>query len=237
MPKQLILIVDDEPQMVKTLRVSLSVAGYDVLTAGTAGDVFGTLRREPIDAIILDLGLPDRDGKDVITEVRQFSDVPIVVLSARHMEGEKIMALDAGANDYINKPFGMGELLARLRVALRLRSGRVVPLTYRGAGLSVDFSARRVTARGREIHLTPKEFDLLRILAEHAGQIVTRNALLAALWGLGERDVQGLRVLVGQLRQKIEAMPGAPEFILTEPGIGYRLRAEMEEAADAEDRN
>lgn len=237
MSKQLILIVDDEPQMVKTLRVSLSVAGYDVLTAGTAGDVFGTLRREPIDAIILDLGLPDRDGKDVITEVRQFSEIPIVVLSARHMEGEKILALDAGANDYINKPFGMGELLARLRVALRLRSGRAVPLTYRGAGLSVDFSARRVTARGREIHLTPKEFDLLRILAEHAGQIVTRNALLAALWGLGERDVQGLRVLVGQLRQKIEAMPGAPEFILTEPGIGYRLRAEMEEAADVESRD
>jgi two-component system KDP operon response regulator KdpE len=237
MTKQLILIVDDEPQMVKTLRVSLSVAGYDVLAAGTAGDVFGTLRREPVDAIILDLGLPDRDGKDVITEVRQFSEVPIVVLSARHMEGEKILALDAGANDYINKPFGMGELLARLRVALRLRSGRAVPLTYRGAGLSVDFSARRVTARGREIHLTPKEFDLLRILAEHAGQIVTRNALLAALWGLGERDVQGLRVLVGQLRQKIEAMPGAPEFILTEPGIGYRLRAEMEEAADAESRD
>jgi two-component system KDP operon response regulator KdpE len=237
MTKQLILIVDDEPQMVKTLRVSLSVAGYDVLTAGTAGDVFGTLRREPIDAIILDLGLPDRDGKDVITEVRQFSEVPIVVLSARHMEGEKILALDAGANDYINKPFGMGELLARLRVALRLRSGRAVPLTYRGAGLSVDFSARRVTARGREIHLTPKEFDLLRILAEHAGQIVTRNALLAALWGLGERDVQGLRVLVGQLRQKIEAMPGAPEFILTEPGIGYRLRAEAEEIAEVENRD
>jgi two-component system KDP operon response regulator KdpE len=237
MPKQLILIVDDEPQMVKTLRVSLSVAGYDVLAAGTAGDVFGTLRREPIDAIILDLGLPDRDGKDVITEVRQFSEVPIVVLSARHMEGEKILALDAGANDYINKPFGMGELLARLRVALRLRPGRAVPLTYRGAGLSVDFSARRVTARGREIHLTPKEFDLMRILAEHAGQIVTRNALLAALWGLGERDVQGLRVLVGQLRQKIEAMPGAPEFILTEPGIGYRLRAEAEEIAEVENRD
>ncbi|WP_395014794.1 response regulator transcription factor [Dongia sp.] len=235
MAKQVVLVVDDEPQMVKTLRMSLSVAGYSVLTAGTAGDVFGALRREPIDAIILDLGLPDRDGKEVIAEVRQFSEVPIVVLSARHMEGEKILALDAGANDYINKPFGMGELLARLRVALRLRRDREVPLTYRSAGLAVDFSARRVIARGREVHLTPKEFDLLRILAEHAGQIVTRNALLAALWGLGERDIQGLRVLVGQLRQKIEAMPGAPEFILTEPGIGYRLRPETEETVEIED--
>jgi len=230
-PKANILVVDDEPQMAKTLRVSLSVAGHNVLTAGTAAEVFPILRREPIDTMILDLGLPDADGKDVIADVRQFSDVPIIVLSARHMEGEKISALDAGASDYINKPFSMGELLARLRVALRLRHATGRGTSYRGNGLSVDFAARKVAVRERDVYLTPKEFDLLRILAEHAGQVVTRNALLAALWGTGDRDSQGLRVLVGQVRQKIEAVPSTPSLILTEPGVGYRLRAESDEPA------
>jgi two-component system KDP operon response regulator KdpE len=224
-----ILVVDDEPQLLRTLRTSLSVAGHNVLTAGTAAEFFPILRREQVDVVVLDLGLPDADGKDVIADVRQFSDVPIIVLSARDMEGDKIAALDAGASDYVSKPFSMGELLARLRVALRLRNASGKGSTYRGNGLNVDFMARRVIARDREVGLTPKEFDLLRVLAEHAGQIVTRNALLAALWGSGDRDSQVLRVLVGQLRQKIEPVPSSPTLILTEPGIGYRLRAESDE--------
>jgi two-component system KDP operon response regulator KdpE len=227
-----ILVVDDEPQILKALRLSLAAAGYHVLTAATAGEALAALRNEVIDAMILDLGLPDRDGKDVIAEVRQWSEVPIIVLSARHLEGEKISALDAGAGDYINKPFGVGELLARLRVAMRLRrAGETTLRNYRGNGLSVDFAARRVLAGGKEVRLTPKEFDLLRVLAQHAGQVVTRNQLLAFVWGADEtRDSQVLRVLVGQLRQKIEPDPRVPALLLTEPGIGYRLRAEEGEA-------
>jgi two-component system KDP operon response regulator KdpE len=225
-----VLIVDDEPQIVKTLRLSLSAAGHNVLTAANASETLDVLRRETVDTMIIDLGLPDRDGKEVIAEVRQWSDLPIIVLSARHLEGEKIAALDAGASDYVNKPFSMGELLARLRVALRLHHSRSTMHAYRSHGLAIDFAARQVVVRGKEVHLTPKEFDLLRVLAQHAGQVVTRNQLLSFVWGVGEkRDSQILRVLVGQLRQKIEADPRVPALLLTEPGIGYRLRAEGEE--------
>jgi two-component system KDP operon response regulator KdpE len=225
-----VLIVDDEPQIVKTLRVSLSAAGHNVLTAANASETLDVLRRETVDTMIIDLGLSDRDGKEVIAEVRQWSDLPIIVLSARHLEGEKIAALDAGASDYVNKPFSMGELLARLRVALRLHHSRSTMHAYRSHGLAIDFAARQVVVRGKEMHLTPKEFDLLRVLAQHAGQVVTRNQLLSFVWGVGEkRDSQILRVLVGQLRQKIEADPRVPALLLTEPGIGYRLRAEGEE--------
>ncbi|HSE74386.1 MAG TPA: response regulator transcription factor, partial [Dongiaceae bacterium] len=225
-----VLIVDDEPQIVKTLRLSLSAAGHNVLTAANASETLDVLRRETVDTMIIDLGLPDRDGKEVIAEVRQWSDLPIIVLSARHLEGEKIAALDAGASDYVNKPFSMGELLARLRVALRLHHSRSTMHAYRSHGLAIDFAARQVVVRGKEMHLTPKEFDLLRVLAQHAGQVVTRNQLLSFVWGVGEkRDSQILRVLVGQLRQKIEADPRVPALLLTEPGIGYRLRAEGEE--------
>jgi two-component system KDP operon response regulator KdpE len=227
-----ILVVDDEPQILKALRLSLAAAGYHVVTAANAAEAIAALRDELIDAVILDLGLPDRDGKDVIADMRQWSEVPIIVLSARHLEGEKIAALDIGASDYINKPFGVGELLARLRVALRLRRKDQAALrNYRDDDLSVDFAARRVMVRGKEIRLSPKEFDLLRILTQHAGQVVTRNQLLAFLWGADEsRDSQVLRVLVGQLRQKIEPDPRVPALLLTEPGIGYRLRTEEGEA-------
>jgi two-component system KDP operon response regulator KdpE len=227
-PADRILVVDDEPQILKALRLSLTAAGYHVVAAATADEAITALRKEMIDAMILDLGLPDRDGKEIIAEMRQWSEVPVIVLSARHLEGEKISALDAGASDYINKPFGVGELLARLRVALRLHHKSEAALrNYRSNGLSADFAARRVIARGREIRLTPKEFDLLRVLAQHAGQVVTRNQLLAFVWGADEtRDSQVLRVLVGQLRQKIEPDPRVPALLLTEPGIGYRLRAE-----------
>jgi two-component system KDP operon response regulator KdpE len=226
-----VLIVDDEMLIVKTLRLSLSAAGHNVLTAANAAETLEVLRRERVDTMILDLGLPDRDGNEVIAEVRQWSDLPIIVLSARHLEGEKIAALDAGASDYINKPFSMGELLARLRVALRLHHSRnATTLAYRARGLAIDFSTRQVVVRGKEVHLTPKEFDLLRVLSQHAGQVVTRNQLLSFLWGSGEgRDGQVLRVLVGQLRQKIESDPHVPTLLLTEPGIGYRLNAVGEE--------
>ena len=230
MPQNRILIVDDEAAILKALRLSFTAAGYTVMTAGTAADATEALRKEVIDAIILDLGLPDRDGKSVISEVRQWSDVPIIILSARHVEGEKISALDAGANDYVDKPFSTGELLARLRVALRLRQSHNA-----SAQLSQYESSALILPRdaywcsGKEVRLTPKEFDLLRVLSQHAGQVVTRNQLLSFVWGANEtRDTQILRVLVGQLRQKIEVDPRMPAMLLTEPGIGYRLRAEEE---------
>jgi two-component system KDP operon response regulator KdpE len=224
MPQYQVLIVDDEVAILKALRLSCVGAGYNVLTCGLAAEAIDILRKTAIDAVILDLGLPDRDGKDLITEVRQWSEVPIIVLSARHVEGEKIAALDAGANDYVDKPFSTGELLARLRVALRLRQTRDAPRSYRNAGLIVDIGSRRVVVRGKDVRLTPKEFDLLRVLTDHAGQVVTRNQLLSFVWGANEtRDSQILRVLVGQLRQKIEVDPGSPALLLTEPGIGYRL--------------
>ena len=224
-----ILIVDDEAAILKALRLSFTAAGYTVTIAGTAADATEALRKDVVDAMILDLGLPDRDGKSLISEVRQWSDVPIIILSARHVEGEKISALDAGANDYVDKPFSTGELLARLRVALRLRQNHSAARNYSSTRLSVDIAARRVLVRGKEVRLTPKEFDLLRVLSQHAGQVVTRSQLLSFVWGANEtRDTQILRVLVGQLRQKIEADPRMPAILLTEPGIGYRLCAEEE---------
>lgn len=234
MSAERILLVDDDPQILKALRLSISAAGYTVLTAQTAEQAIEMLRREVIDAVILDLGLPDMDGKDVIGIVRQWSEVPIIILSARHLEGEKIAALDAGASDYVNKPFGVGELMARVRVALRLnRQKNNANALYRSSDLSVDVAARRVIVRSKEIRLTPKEFDLLRVLVAHAGQVVTHNQLLSFVWGSNEtRDSQVLRVLVGQLRQKIEADPRLPAIVLTEPGVGYRLRAD-DEAAEA----
>jgi two-component system KDP operon response regulator KdpE len=232
MSSQRILLVDDEPQILKALRLSIGAAGYTVLTAETGAQALDTIRRELVDAVILDLGLPDMDGKEVIGIVRQWSEVPIIILSARHLEGEKISALDAGASDYVNKPFGVGELLARIRVALRLQRQRdSANAIYRSSDLSIDIAGRRVVVRGKDVRLTPKEFDLLRILATHAGQVVTHNQLLSFVWGANEtRDSQILRVLVGQLRQKIEADPRVPTIVLTEPGVGYRLRADDDPA-------
>jgi two-component system KDP operon response regulator KdpE len=229
MPQYRVLIVDDEATLLKALRLSFTMAGYHVVTVGTATDAIGAIRTDSIDVVILDLGLPDRDGKTVIAEVRRWSNVPIIVLSARHVEGEKISALDAGANDYVDKPFSTPELLARVRVALRVRQNQVATPRYQSAGLSVDIAARQVRVSGKEVRLTPKEFELLRVLAQHAGQVVTRSQLLSFVWGASEaRDSQVLRVLVGQLRQKIEADPSSPILLLTEPGIGYRLKADEE---------
>ncbi len=226
-PAPKILVVDDELPILKVIKSTLSNSGAEVLTAETAADALQTVAQTPLDAILLDLGLPDSDGKDVIEQVRQWTSAPIIVLSARHETDERIAALDLGANDYLTKPFHMGELQARLRAALRqVQRSREEVLNYSAHGLEVDFHTRRVTILGEEVRLTRKEYELLSCLARHAGQVVSHKQLLAAGWGGTITDTQFVRVYVGQIRQKIEADPSAPALILTEPGIGYRLAAE-----------
>ncbi len=220
-----ILLVDDEPPIARVLRSALMAAGYRISLAETGAEALSSVAQNAPEAILLDLGLPDMDGKDVIAALREWTEAPIVVLSARHDEAERIAALDIGADDFVTKPFHMGELQARLRAALRHQARRKSDQTeYAAHGLCVDFAKRRVSVDGVEIRLTRKEYDLLQTLAQHAGQVVTHKQLLAAGWGAAVTDTQFVRVYVGQLRQKIEVDSSAPRFILTEPGIGYRLR-------------
>jgi len=225
-----ILVVDDEPQLLRVLRPTLATAGYEVTTADTAEAAIATAASSRCDAILLDLGLPDGDGKDVISRIREWSDVPILVLSARDIETEKIEALDRGADDYINKPFAMGELMARVRAALRGRERRFSTQgRFRAAELDIDFSVRRVSVFGEEVKLTRREYDLLRTMALHAGKIVTHKQLIAAVWGAGASvEAQFVRVLVAQVRQKIEEDSSRPRLLLTEAGLGYRLTSEDE---------
>ncbi len=220
-----ILVVDDEPQIHRFLRPGLTASGFEVIMAETAADAIKAAATQAPALIILDLGLPDRDGKDVITEIRAWSTVPIIVLSARDRESEKIAALDLGANDYINKPFGIGELLARIRAALRHQAQEARETTvYRQGGLEIDTLARKVSLNGETVRFTPKEYDLLHVLVRNAGRVVTHRQILAAVWGPAHTgDTQYLRVFIGQLRQKIELNPADPTFILTEPGVGYRF--------------
>jgi two-component system KDP operon response regulator KdpE len=220
-----VLVVDDEPAIHRFLSPVLVANDYEVLKAEKGSDALRCIASETPDLVILDLGLPDMDGKDVITRVREWSDIPIIVLSAQDREAEKVAALDRGADDFINKPFGVGELMARLRTALRHRMQRQgeTPVVSVG-GLEIDVPRRQVTWQGTEVSLSPKEFELLAFLARHAGKVVTHRQILTAVWGPAhEHDTQYLRVYVGQLRQKIEPNPSDPRFILTEPGIGYRL--------------
>jgi two-component system, OmpR family, KDP operon response regulator KdpE len=220
-----VLVIDDEPAIYRFLKPALEANDYQTISAGTAADGLRRIAADAPDIVVLDLGLPDMDGKDVIVRVREWSDVPIIVPSARDREAEKIAALDLGADDFVNKPFGMGELMARLRTALRHRMQRKgeTPVVSVG-GLEIDVPRRRVSWQGTEVNLSPKEFDLLAFLASHAGKVVTHKQILTAVWGAAhENDTQYLRVYVGQLRQKIEPNPSDPHFILTEPGIGYRL--------------
>jgi two-component system KDP operon response regulator KdpE len=219
-----ILVVDDEPQILRFLRPSLTAAGYEVTTAATAAESLKLATALAPDAILLDLGLPDLDGKEVIQRLRAFSEVPIIVVSARDREVEKIAALDLGADDYVDKPFGIGELLARLRTALRHAARRTgEQMTFAAGGLVVDIAAHTVKCDGQPVRLTPKEFDLLAVLVRHAGRVVTHGQILTAVWGPAHtHDVQYLRVFIGQLRQKL-AQPGGTDLIQTEPGIGYRL--------------
>jgi two-component system, OmpR family, KDP operon response regulator KdpE len=223
--KTRVLVVDDEAAILRFLKPALEANAYDMTSAGTVAEASKRIAAESPDIIVLDLGLPDGDGKDVIRRVREWSDVPIIVLSARDRESEKIDALDAGADDYVNKPFGVGELLARIRTALRHRMQRddEMPLVKVG-GLEIDSVRHRVTRAGREIKLTPKEFELLSFLARHAGKVLTHKQILTAIWGPAHTgDTPYLRVHIGNLRQKIEEDSGDPRIVITEPGIGYRI--------------
>ncbi len=222
---QRILIVDDEPNIVATVSPLLRARGYDVLSAVSGRSGLDAVDREKPDLVVLDLGLPDVDGIEVCRQVRQGSNVPIVVLSARGAEGDKVAALDAGADDYVTKPFGPEELLARIRAALRraespaATSGPIVR-----AGLVIDRDRFRVLRDGEEVRLTPKEFELLTYLAQHPGRVLTHRAILKAIWGPHATDQpEHLRVLVGSLRKKIEPDPASPRYILTEPWVGYRF--------------
>jgi two-component system KDP operon response regulator KdpE len=229
-PGAQILLVDDEPQLVRALTPALGAAGYSVAIADSGQAALAHLAAEGCDAVILDLGLPDMDGKAVITRIREWSEVPIVVLSARDIEQEKIAALDLGADDFVNKPFGVGELLARLRAAMRGRDRRFsARARFKAGDLEINFADRRVFVLSEEVRLTPREYDLLRSLARYAGRVVTHRQLMTAIWGADAQvDAQFVRVLVGQVRQKIEEEPASPRLLLTEPGLGYRLAPEDE---------
>ncbi len=219
-----ILVIDDEPQIHRFLQPALEAAGYEPIRADTAAEGLKEIARRAPDAVVLDLGLPDFDGKEALTRARAFYDGPIIVLSARDKETEKIDTLDLGADDYVEKPFGVGELLARLRVALRhrLRQKGAEPIVTVG-DLTIDLIKRLVTRSGQAIRLSPKEYDLLAQLVVGGGKVVTHRQLLTAVWGPAhEEDVQYLRVFVAQLRQKVEVDPSSPVLITTEPGVGYR---------------
>jgi two-component system KDP operon response regulator KdpE len=220
-----VLVVDDEPAILKFLKPALEATDYDVSGAGNVAEATKRIASEVPDIVLLDLGLPDGDGKDVIRRVREFSNVAIVVLSARDRETEKIEALDLGADDYVNKPFGIGELLARMRTALRHRMERKAETPVLKVGnLEIDSLRHRVSRAGNEIKLTPKEFELISFLARNAGKVLTHKHILTAVWGPAHtEDTQYLRVYVGQLRQKVEIAANDPQIIVTEPGIGYRI--------------
>ena len=226
MSGQRILVVDDEPQILRFLEPALEASGYSTLNAGTGREALRLAANAAPDLIILDLGLPDIDGREVLTKLRAFSTAPIIVLSARDREAEKIAALDLGADDYVEKPFAIGELLARLRVALRHARGAAAQRSVVEAdGLTLDFDKRLVVRDGAPIKLTPREYDLIAALARNAGRVMTHGQLLTAVWGPAHRDdVQYLRVFVGQLRAKVERNPAEPTLIVTETGVGYRYR-------------
>jgi len=211
--------------ILRFLKPALEANDYEMVSSGTVAEALRRIAADAPDIVLLDLGLPDGDGKQVIQRAREWSDLPIIVLSAREREAEKIEALDLGADDYVNKPFQVGELMARMRTALRHRMLRhaQTPL-LRVGGVEIDAVRHRVTRAGAEIKLTPKEFELLSFLARHAGRVLTHKQILTAVWGPAHvEDTQYLRVYVGQLRQKIEDKPDDPQIVLTEPGIGYRV--------------
>jgi len=220
-----ILVVDDEPQILRFLRPALTAAGYVVIEAQTGAEALQKAVTQSPDLVILDLGLPDMDGKDVIMRLRAFCTLPILILSARDREHEKIAALDLGADDYIEKPFGIGELAARMRTALRhSRKDDILSETIKAADLTIDLAGRRVFRQGQAIKLTPKEYELLVALARNVGKVVTHATLLKSVWGPAHcEDTQYLRIFIRQLRSKIERDAAHPAVISTVPGIGYRF--------------
>ncbi len=219
-----ILVVDDERPILRFLSTALS-GEYSVTQAATGEDAIRAVASDHPDLMILDLGLPDIDGVEVTRRIREWSDMPIIIVSVREQESEKVAALDAGADDYLTKPFGAGELMARIRVALRRSAPMEANATFRSGDLVVDFVDRLVSVAGSEISLTPNEYDILRTLTQHAGKVLTHRQLLRAVWGTAyESETHLLRVNVSNLRRKIERDPAKPEHIITEPGVGYRLR-------------
>ncbi|MGD0354944.1 MAG: response regulator [Dehalococcoidia bacterium] len=220
-----VLVVDDEQAIRRFLHVALTSQGYEVFEASSGLEALSTAANYRPDIIIIDLGLPDIDGIDVTKLFRQVSKIPIIVLSVRGSENDKIAALDAGADDYLTKPFGVGELLARLRANLRRSTQPATELIFVNGDLSVDLEKRLVTVSGREVQLTPTEYDLLKMLVTHAGKVLTHNHLLREVWGTGyEQEFHILHVNVSNLRRKVEPDPSRPRFIITEPGVGYRLK-------------
>jgi two-component system KDP operon response regulator KdpE len=225
-----ILIVEDDPQIRRFLRATLAAEDFRFHEALNAAEGIAQAAARQPDLILLDLGLPDRDGLEVIRHIRQSSRTPIIVLSARGQEKDKIDALDAGADDYVGKPFAVGELLARIRAALR-RSATIHDdaqgSVFRAGNLEVDLEKRRILVAGAEVHLTPIEYRLLQVLIRHAGKVLTQRQLLVEVWGPQHSEqAQYLRVYMAQLRRKLEADPARPRLLLTEPGVGYRLRSE-----------
>ena len=222
-----VLVVDDEPNIRRALRVWLSDNGYAVQLAATGEEALDLAAANPPDVLILDLMLPGMSGLEVCRSLREWTWVPIIVLSARGEEAAKIEALDLGADDYLTKPFGMGELLARIRVALRHAAERPISSVLESGELRLDQARRLVTVGGQEVHLTPTEYEMLRFLMANAGKVVTHRTLLREVWGPSHEDAsETLRVFIAQLRRKIEAEAHRPIYIRTEPGIGYRFRAD-----------
>lgn len=223
-----VLVVDDEAAIRRYLRASLSAHGYTVFEVESGRAALEAITAERPDMVILDLGLPDVDGVEVTRLLREWTRIPIIILSVRGQEADKIAALDAGADDYLTKPFGTGELLARMRVALRRASQSQAEPVFVVDELAVDLGRRLVTVADVEVQLTPTEYDLLRTLVSHAGKVLTHRQLLREVWGMGyEQETHMLRVNISNLRHKIEPDPARPHYILTEPGVGYRLRANL----------
>ena len=220
-----LLVVDDEPQIVRALRPGLLAAGYDVESVGSGSEALSAVARQAFDVLIVDLGLPDMDGKELIARVREWADTPVIVLSARDTEDEKIAALDIGANDFVNKPFSIGELMARLRVVTRTRANAPSPSDQVRVGhLEIDFNTRRMSVAGKVLRASPREMKLLRAFTQRPGAVLTHKQIVAAVWGPESViETQFVRVLIGNLRQKIEEDPTRPVLIVTEPGVGYRL--------------
>jgi len=220
-----ILVVDDERTIQRFLKNALSSAEFSVHLAGSGREALTAAIAIRPDLVILDLGLPDMDGIEVIRRLREWTPVPVIILSVRDREDDKVVALDSGADDYVTKPFGIGELLARMRVALRKSIQESPEPVYRVDGLEVDLEHRRVAVQGKEVQLTPTEYDLLRLLVNHAGKVLTHNQILRQIWGPAYVEQPHLlRVNISNLRRKIEPEPTRPRYILTELGVGYRLR-------------
>ncbi|HVH59879.1 MAG TPA: response regulator transcription factor [Candidatus Sulfotelmatobacter sp.] len=227
-----ILVIDDEPQIRRVLRTTLSTHGYEIAEAKTGEEALEWLRKQPPDLVLLDMNMPGMGGVEACREIRRASDAPIIMLTVRNAERDKVAALDAGADDYVVKPFGIEELLARIRAALRRYApGDALP-PFVSKDLSIDFEARQIKVRDRDVHLTPKEYEVLRHLVANQGKPLTHRRLLQAVWGpdYGE-ETESLRVVINQLRKKLEADPARPRYILTEPWVGYRFQPPRASAA------